>query len=348
MKTTRIAGHHWYLLGALAVSVLLSGIVYGQDKGSANLAAAKKEGSVVFYSAAPNQVLDKLARGFSSKHPEIKAEYYRSNSAKLFERLQAELRANRMQVDVFHTSDPALFDDLKKDGVLMSYQSPEYRNYPAKYVDKDSTWFVARGHFLIMAYNPGLVPESQAPTSWKDMADPRYRGRVGIMDVRDAGGAYYWQYTVWKLFGPGFFSDMARNQPKTFGGHGPVNDRIISGELALGVNLNYLADRAILDKKAPLRAVYPKEGSPMIQSPVGIVKRARHPNAAKLFIDFLASAEGQAIFNSEYSYSLRKGATLRPGMLPLDKIKIFDLDTADLIAKQEEVQKAIRGAFGVK
>lgn len=332
---------------ALVFPFLLIGTVYGQDN-SATITTAKKEGAVVFYSVAPSEMLEQLSKQFSKKYPEIKAEYYRANSAKIYERLRAELRAKRLQVDVFHASDPALMDILKKEGVLMPYQSPEYRNYPEKFVDRDFTWFIARGHALIMSYNTNLISKSEAPTSWKDMANAKYRGRVAIMNPRDAGGGYMWQYSVWKLFGPGFFAEMARNQPKTFDGHGAVNDRITSGELLLGVNLNYLADRSILEKKAPIQAVYPVEGSPIVLSPIAIIKGVQHPNAAKLYMDFLASEEGQAIFNSEYTYSMRNGYKLRQGMTPLDKIKILEIDSADFIARQPEVQKAIRAAFGVK
>lgn len=322
------------------LGMLASGVARAQE--------AETEGHVVFYSAAPASVLDEVTRAFSEKYPGITAEYYRANSAQVFQRVMSESEASRVQADVVHVSDPATMEDLKKAGNLQAYDSPEYKNYDPKYVDDDNMWFVARGHFLNIGYNPTLVKGDDVPKSWKDLADPGFKGKVGIMDVRNAGGAYYWQYTVWKLYGPDFFKAMYENQPKLYPGHGPINDRIITGELLVGVDLNYLTDQSTIEKGAPIKAVYPEEGSPLIWSPVGIVNNAPHPKAARLFIDFLASSNGQEIFNSVYSYSLREGVPIREGMTPLKDIKILDLPTADLLAHQNEIQAAARQAFGYR
>jgi iron(III) transport system substrate-binding protein len=310
------------------------------------LQAAKKEGSVLMYSPAPSSALDRLTKAFNAKYPAIKAEYYRANSAQVYERLTAEVAANRVECDIIHASDPATITDLKNAGILASYHSPEYDAYDPKYIDKDDTWFVARGHLLLLGYSTIALTPQQAPTSWKDLLDARYKGKCGIMDVRNAGGAYYWQYAVWKLYGPSYFQQMFKNQPKVYQSYGPINDHLITGELSIGADLNYLTDQAIIEEKAPVAASYPVEGCPVIWSPVGIVKKAPHPNAAKLFMDFLATPEGQQAFNHEYTYSMRKGVSARAGMKPLDQIKLMDLSVADMIAQQKVVQAAARGAWG--
>lgn len=312
----------------------------------ATLAAARKEGSVVIYSSTPSELLDELTKQFNEKYPGIQAAYYRGGSSQVYQRLIAEQDAGRVNGDIIHVSDPATINDLKKAGRLLPYQSPEYAAYDPKYVDKDFTWFVARGHFLNIAYNPAEVPDDQAPKSFKDLADPRFKGKVGIMDVRLAGGAYYWQYAGWKLYGPQYFADMAKNDPKFYPGHGPINDRVITGELAAGVDLNYLTDQAITENGAPIKAVYPAEGAPMIWSPVGIVRDAPHPNAAKVMMDYLASAEGQKIFNGQYSYSLRPDVAPQEGMTPLKDIKVMETPLDDMIANQGQIQADIRKAWG--
>jgi iron(III) transport system substrate-binding protein len=314
----------------------------------ATMAAAKKEGAVVIYSSTPSELLDKLTKAFNEKYPGITAQYYRGGSSQVYERLVAEQDANRVNGDIIHVSDPATITDLKNAGRLQAYQSPEYKAYDPQYIDKDFTWFVARGHFLNIAYNPANVSDDEAPKTLKDLADPRFKGKTGIMDVRLAGGAYTWQYSVWKLYGPQFFDEMAKNQPKLYPGHGPINDRIITGELSAGLDLNYLTDQAIIESGAPIKAVFPADGAPMIWSPVGIVAKAPHPNAAKVMMDFLASKEGQEIFNSEYSYSLRPDVQPVKGMTPLKDIKILQTPLDDMIAKQDEIQAEVRKAWGYK
>jgi iron(III) transport system substrate-binding protein len=309
------------------------------------LEAAKKEGAVVIYSPAPAEMLDELTKAFNVKYPSIKAEYYRANSAQVYQRLLAEIAADRVNGDVIHVSDPATIQELNQAGGLQPYDSPEYQAYDPKYVAKDKAWFVARAHFLNIGYNPTIVPEDQAPKELKDLADPRFKGKVGIMDVRNAGGAYYWQYAAWKLYGPQHFAEMFKNQPKLYPGHGPINDRVITGELSVGLDLNYLTDESI-QKGAPIKAVYPADGAPMIWSPVGVVKKAPHPNAAKVLMDFIASKEGQPIFNSQYSYSLRPDVPVREGMTPLKDIKVLELPLDDMVARQPEIQAAARKAWG--
>ena len=312
----------------------------------AMLQAARKEGSVLIYSPAPSSSLDELTKAFSAKYPGIKAQYYRGNSSQVYERLTSEIGANRVQVDVIHVSDPATITDLKNAGNLTSYHSPEYDAYDPKYIDKDYTWFVARGHLLILGYSTTALTPEQAPKSWKDLLDPRYKGKCATLDVRSAGGAYYWQYAVWKLYGAGYFQEMFKNQPKIYESYGPVNDHLITGELSIGTDLSYLTDQSILEDKAPVGAAYPIEGSPVIWSPVGIVKKGPHQNAAKLFMDFLASPEGQQIVTHEYTYSMRKGMKPRAGMKPLDEIKLMDLSIDDMIAQQKTIQAAAKAAWG--
>jgi iron(III) transport system substrate-binding protein len=335
--------HDWkkYLVAAFSI---LGGV--GVMPFDAPAQSSPLEGSVVFYSAAPASVLDELTKAFTAKYPNVRAEYYRGNSAQVFQRVMSESSARRVQADVVHVSDPATMDEIRKAGNLESYASPEFKHYDPRYVAEDRTWFIARGHFLNIAYNPRLVPEDRAPKSWRDLVDPRFKGKVGIMDVRNAGGAYYWQFAAWKLYGPDHFVEMYNNRPKLYPGHGPINDRVITGELLVGADLNYLTDEAILEKKAPIKAVFPDEGAPLILSPAGIVKNAPHPKAARVFIDFLASAEGQAIFNSVYSYSMRGSVPVRQGMTPLADIKAMELSTEEMLARQAEIQAAARKAFG--
>lgn len=332
--------------GLMALAVSAIGYQAAAAADEATIEAAKKEGSVVIYSASPSELLDELTKAFNERYPGIQAEYYRAGSSQVYERLIAEQDANRVNGDIIHVSDVATITDLKDQKRLEPYQSPEYQAYDSKYVDKDFTWFVARAHFLNIAYNPAFVSDAEAPKTLKDLADPKYKGKVGIMDVRLSGGAYTWQYAIWKLYGPDFFAQMAKNEPKLYPGHGPINDRIITGELTTGVDLNYMTDEAILDKGAPIKALYPQDGAPMIWSPVGIVAKAPHPNAAKVMMDFLASKEGQAIFNSQYSYSLRPDVPTREGMTPLTEIKVLDTPLDDMIAQQNAIQAAIRKAWG--
>ena len=331
--------------GAAGTTSLTAQPAYAADE--ATIAAAKKEGSVLIYSPAQTNSLDGLTKAFNAKYPGISAEYYRGTSGQIYQRLTAELAADRVQVDIMHVADPATMIDFKQKGLLASYQSPEYVNYDKKYVDKDSTFFITRGHLLMMGYNPTVVSGADIPKNWKDLLNPKFNGRIGVPDVRSTGGSYYWMYAVWKAYGPGYFDEMYKNQPKVYASYGPINDNIITGELAFGAELNYLTDQSVIENKAPVVGVYPEEGSAVVWSPAAIVKKGPHQNAARLFIDFFASPEGQEVFNRDFTYSMRSGVPAREGMTPLDKIKLMDIDLDEFISRQAEIQAAARKAWHV-
>ena len=309
------------------------------------LKAAEAEGSVVFYSSAPASALEATVAAFNAKFPAIHAEYYRSGSTDLLARFQAEADANRFEVDVIHVSSPTEVERLKDEDHFVSYAAPEYANYDARYVDVDNTWFIARTHLVVIGYNPTALAGAEAPKTWEDLTNPAFKDRTGILDPRGVGASYYWRYSMWSVYGDDYIKNIAANNPALSLTTAPLHDRTISGELVAIQDLNYLIDASRIEQGAPIEAVYPPEGSPLIRSPVGVVKGAPHPNAAKVFIDFLASQEGQAAFNSSYTYSVRKDVPAREGMKPLSEIKLLDFTTEELDSQFDHLQQTAVDAF---
>lgn len=310
------------------------------------LEAAKKEGRVVFYSSLASNTLDALVAAFNKKHPGIVAEYYRSTSTGLMTRLDAELSARRLQADVVNISNPAEMEDLKRRGALLAYKSPEFTAYDPAFVDRDATWFVAKTHLIVLAYNTTQL--KNAPASWLALTDPALKGRVGITDPRSIGAASYWRHAMVKLYGAEYVTKLAANKPFIATAVGNLNDRVASGELLATVDFSYLVDASVAEHKAPVAAVYPKEGVPVVSSVVGILKGSPNPNAAKVFVDFVASREGQIAFNKGYTYSMRADVPAAPGMKPLKEIKLLNIPVDELRKEQDRVAEISRKPFGYK
>lgn len=308
--------------------------------------AAKKEGRVVFYSSLGSHTLDSLTMAFNKKYPGIKAEYYRSTSTGLMTRLDAEIAAKRLQADVINISNPAEMEDLKERSLLVAYKSPEYVSYAKTFVDPDFTWFVAKTHLIVLAYNTAQL--KRAPASWLDLNDPSLKGRVGITDPRSVGAMSYWRHAMVMLYGADYVSKLAANKPFIATGVGNLNDRVVSGELHATVDFSYLVDASVTEHKAPIKAVYPAEGVPAVSSVVGILKGAPNPNAAKLFVDFAASREGQIEFNKGFTYSMRSDVPISPGMKPLTEIKVLNYSPQELRKEQDRVAEISRKPFGLK
>lgn len=331
------------------VAIALAGCVAGANAADqATLRAAAAEGLVVFYSSVPSTVLETLAAAFSKEHPGIRLEYYRSTSTGVLNRLNAEIDAGRVNADVVHLADTTEMDALKRRERLARYDSAEYAAYPSRYIDPDKTWFTARAHFTVIGYNTRLVPPTQVPTSWLDLTAPSSKGRISVTDPRSIGGGTYWRHAMWALFGPAYMQNIAANQPLLTLGIANINDRIISGEVAMAPNFSYLIDEAMLVKGAPIAAAYPKEGAPLIPGLVGAVAKGPHPNAAKVLVDYIASRRGQEVFNGNYTYSVRPDVPRMKGMRPFSSIKALTYTSEELARHQKTVEEVSRRPFGLK
>jgi len=260
---------------------------------------ARKEGKVVVYTGVERAGAQALVAAFSKKYPFIAAETVRASSSKLATRLDAEIEADRVQGDVFEFSLSYLTAALRKRGEILQYDSPEYAPYPAAYADR-GYWAATGVSSIIILLNTRKVGDADVPQSWWDLAKPYWRNKLTIDNLEVSGTGYNWLLAVvnddrlgWK-----FIEELGRNKPALERGHAGMAQKVAAGEYAGAVEMAdfHLKNLRTAAPSVPVRGVWPQDGVPREPWTAGILRRAPHPNAARLFMDFLLSQEGQAIY----------------------------------------------------
>lgn len=285
-----------FLLGFLIVAIGSAGVSIPAAFSSSEklIRAAKKEGTVVLYHSLSRRVLKVVASEFEKKYG-IKVNWTRKGTGGIIRMVSAERLAGVLKCDIVSTGDPTVFVRWKKEGVLMQYVTPNTPNF-VKGLAIPGGWYTpSRTTFASMGYSTKRVAKSEVPKSWEDVLDPKWKGRIAIVDPRKSGPARYWLGSIVTKFGWEYIEKLAKNEPLLLKASSTAAVTLISGEVDLLVvsNEHDLLRRKI--KGEPVAPIYPKEGMVVKTSPVGICAKAPHPNAAKLWIDWESGPEGQAI-----------------------------------------------------
>ncbi|MDP2702538.1 MAG: extracellular solute-binding protein [Candidatus Rokubacteria bacterium] len=168
--------HLWLATSLTVLALLLSAAsAPAQD---ARLEAAKKEGKVVWYTSLALSSSEKVAKLFEAAYPGIKVEVHRTGSERILQRLMQELQANIKIADVVHTSDAGHYVLLKNKKLLMKYVPAGADRFPAAFKDKDGYHYALRATVNVFAYNSKIVPAADAPRTWKDLLDPKWKGKL--------------------------------------------------------------------------------------------------------------------------------------------------------------------------
>jgi ABC-type Fe3+ transport system substrate-binding protein len=260
--------------------------------------AAKKEGQVLLYTThIVDQIVRPLIKGFQSYVPGIDVKYVRADGLSLTVRLTNEARANRVQSDIWCLVDSV--GPVLQNGFAAEFEVPSAKGLPQALVDPKHRWVATNLGVRSAAYNTQLVPKESAPRSYQDLLDPRWKGKI-VWNPKSMTGAWGFIATVIKSMGDEQGMNYLRKLAKQDVVPLPIAiravlDRVIGGEYAIGLEMNNTHAAISEAQGAPVKWVPLDPVSETIQV-AGVTKGAPHPNAAKLFIDFMVSRTGQEIF----------------------------------------------------
>lgn len=321
-------------------------IPYAQAVTPQEIQAAKKEGKVVLYTTIDLDEIAEYRAAFNKRYPEIKVEAFEASGYKVFEKLMTEIDADRVAGDVFAVADVVPLMILKEKGELLKYESPELKAFPDRLKDPGH-WVGIMTYYMIMMNNTKKVKGDNAVTSYKDILNPEWKGKFAISDMRTSTSGYAWLYAVRSVMGKEFVEGMGKQNMLLVRGHSGIRKKIMSGEKWIAPEVRESDVWKAKKKKAPIAGVWPKEGVPSIVYGTGIIKRAPHPNAAKVFLNWVLSKEGQTI-----AANLRgSGRTdIKPpkGKERPDNFKIIDVDYKKQQDEHDSVVKEWAKAFGVE
>ncbi len=332
----------WMIVLVAGASLVLSPGAWAQAPDEAK---ARAEGAVVYYTSNRTTVAEKHARGFEKKYG-IKVQVFRSGSEKVIAKLEAESQAGRIQADVLNVSDPGYFFALQAKGGLVPYVSKHAATIPDAFKDREGHWTASRLTAMVIAYNTRLVPAAQAPRRWMDLTEPRWQGKLTIASPSYGGTSLNWAAGMVKLFGWKFFEDLAKQKPLLTEGHLPEMQLVASGERAIAAEMNDYDARGGIAKGQPIAIVVPEEGTVVIPTPVAILKASSRPNAAKLFVDYMLSEEGQAVFVEDQTLSARADVGPPAGAAALKDLKIVPMDWAAVEKQSEEIKTKFAATVG--
>ncbi len=312
------------------------------------IAAAKKEGEVIYYTAIDLKVAQNLAKSFEQKYPGIKVQVERTGSERIYQRVSQE-RANKIYaVDVLDGSDQALFVTWKKQGILEPYIPAELMKWPADQRDPDGTFASVRFTLMPIAYNTTLVKPEDAPKSFADLLDPKWTGKIVKAHPSYSGGIVTSTFQTVNAIGWGYLEKLGKQKVLQVQSATEPPKKLALGERAVAADgLEYMQIR-MQRGGAPIKIVYPTEGTPFIPGCEAIAKNAPHPNAAKLFMSFMVSRETQQyLVDAAGLRSFHPDVTLGPGVTPLSQIKLLKSDPVAQEAATEEIKKKYAAYFGI-
>ncbi len=312
------------------------------------IAAAKKEGNVVWYTSADLQVAEALGKAFEKKFG-VTMRVERAGAERIFTRIAQEYAANIHSVDACNTGDLAQFITWKQQKLLAPYVPEDVaRHIPAEYRDADGTHAIVRSSLCVIAYNTELVKKDDAPKSFADLLDPKWFNKLVKASPSYSGTIITSTYQMVKHLGWPYLEKLAKQKVMQVQSATDTPKKVILGErpvMADGNEYNVLISK---ESGKPIEPVYALEGSPMIAMPSAIFAAAPHPNAARLFQNFLFTPEAQQLFvdigGLRSVHALVKD---RPGRVPLSSIKIMNTDPEGIISQMDELKDRYSKYFGV-
>jgi iron(III) transport system substrate-binding protein len=258
-------------------------------------AGLAQDRSLTLYTSLAPTESGPLAQAFEKKTG-IKVELWRAISEKVVQRAITEARARRFTVDVIETNAPEM-EMMAREKLFAELDSPYLADLPKGAVPKHRLWIPDRMNFFVVAYNTTKVRREELPKDYLGFLDPKWKGRIGI-EATDAE----WMATLVKKWGTeaglAYFRKLAELRPDVRKGHVLLAELIAAGEIPVGLTVYNANAESLKRKGAPIDWV---PVQPVVARPQGIAvaRNAPNPKAARAFVDFVLSPEGQELVRKE-------------------------------------------------
>jgi len=306
--------------------------------------AARAEGRVVVYGTMAADNFDVIARIFRGRYG-VEAEYWRAAPDRVLDRALSEVRARRVLFDVVIGPSYAV-RLLKREGALARYTSSSYEAFPRATWDREGVLSPPyRVTPVGVVFNTRLVRLEEAPRTYLDLLDPRWRGKIGMADPTFSIFSAGWLVNLkrylgarWRSFVEGLAANVGSLEESTL----TVASKVAAGEQPVGIshlNFMYLLAR----QGAPLDYV-PMEPILADAQVAAVAREAPHPQAARLFVDTLTSRAGLLALAQAGEFVVVPG--IYPPVRGADKLKVVvmeDLDERAYAQFREEFGALFRG-----
>ncbi len=314
--------------------ILLTGAALAQPSGTLNL-----------YTSMQVDVVEDILAAFEAAHPGVTVDMLYSGSVELEQRVYAEQEAGAIRADVIWAANPAFFLKLKEQGLLQAYESPEAAAVPDSLKDADHMFVAGRVFNMGIGYNTALISEDEAPKSWAELLE--WGERSALASPLHSGtsftalGAFVYNDDI---LGWEWFEQARTNGMQLLRATGDVTRGLTSGEFPVIKGIDYvLANQAA--EGAPVAFLFPEEGAVTVASPLAIPAAAQNVEAARAFIDFIISREGQEVMVGKFFIPVRTDVDPPAGLPTAAEIVSLDIDYDWLAENDAELRERFSDLF---
>jgi iron(III) transport system substrate-binding protein len=311
--------------------------------------AARKEGKVVYYTSIDLPMAEKIARAFEARFPGIAVRVERTGAERLFQRLGQEFASRIFVADVVNSSDAAHFIVWKRDGRLASFVPEDVaQHYGPDHKDADGQYASFRVMLSVIGFNTSLVKAEEAPGSFADLLDPKWKGKLIKAHPGYSGTILTATFQLARDLGWPYLEKLARQGVMQVQSASDPPKKLALGERAVQADGNEYNLIQLKEAGRPVQPVYAAEGTPLIIGPNGVFKTAPNPNAARLFQSWCFTAEcQQLIIDAGGLRSLHPLAKERPGRKPFREIKTLKEDAAAVERESDLIKTRYSQLFKV-
>lgn len=330
------------VLAALAVMLVFGGSARAADK--VDMAAAKKEGKVTWYTSTPIKTAQALANLFE-KETGVHVELFRSGGSAILRRFMQEHSSGLNAADVMTTSDPANSNKLAAQGVFVAFKPENFDKVPEVAKDPNGAWVAQRLNMMVIYVRSDKIAAADYPKTWTDVLAPKYKDKLAMTDPSFTSLQLMVVSTLSRKFGWDYYKKLKANGIMIVQSNQQVLDTIKSGErpIALGALDSYAA--AARKQGHKIHSIYPSDGTFIIPSPTAIIKGSPHPNAAKLFANFMLSEGAQKLFPANGGYAARVDIDPPADSPKLGDVKPMSIDYAQIQKDSANVKKMFNEVF---
>ncbi|MFZ5817254.1 MAG: ABC transporter substrate-binding protein [Bacillota bacterium] len=326
----------------LAGALFLAGCGGAANQPAAPQAETKSEApaepkSLTLYSSFGADLYTPIVQAFEQKTG-IKVDVVFGGTGELLKRLDAEKAAP--QADVMLGGGAESYEAYR--ALFEPYTIKEDRLVPDALKAPDRLWYGFNSLPMVIMYNKNLVKESDLPRGWKELQDPRWQGKLAMSDATKSGTAFVQVVTMLTLYGKedGKGWEAVRavvKNAKVLGSSSLPPKGVDAGEYALALTHENAAWK-YAKAGGPVGWIYPAEGTATIPDSVAIVKGGKHPNNARLFMDFLFSKETQEMASKQLGLrASRTDVTPPEGLQPAESLKLITLDVGWVSSNREKI-----------
>jgi len=309
--------------------------------------SSSEKGKVTLYSSNNQGDIDFAITLFNKLHPNISVSVVRAGTGATMQRIQAE--TENPLGDIFWSGGFGTLGAYEE--YFVAYESSEISSIPDGFIQKDHMWTGTNIHPMVIMYNKNIVDESELPTKWSDLFDPKWEGQIVMGDPVKSGSAYMQVYGLYQLYGKDGLEKISKTV-QTVSSSSMVYKGVSMGEYALGITMEYAAYNYIAGGQEEIGLIYPKDKTFISPEGTAIIKNCKNLEEAQILYDFFCSKEAQqALFEHSYRRPTRTDIMVSdlaklPALEEIDYIEMDYIEAADfresLIEVWSNIQDSLR------